>query len=261
MCIRDSNRTVFLVTNGYNPNVFEDMLKRDIYPTQLYLSVEAPNKKLFGEINRSALKDGWENLNKTLDIVKMLPCRRIMRLTLIKGLNDSSKFLKEFAGLINKGGFDFVEVKSYMWLGYSRQRLKMENMPIHNYIKEYSEKLLDFLPDYAFCDEHSLSRIVLLKRKDSVFDKKITVSNFNAPAAYYSTGDISFELEKDKTYVLGAYWNRKCRYYFFDDMSGENVNFGTQVRAVGKEGPGGLPETLDNYNNVSVRMRISSILK
>ena len=59
----------------------------------------------------------------------------------------------------------YIEVKAYMFLGYSRLRLKEENMPYHEYVKEFSQALLKLLPDYRYKDECADSRIVLLKRK------------------------------------------------------------------------------------------------
>ena len=55
-----------------------------------------------------------------------------------------------------------------MAVGYARKRLGYERMPSHLEIKNFSEKLLKFLPKYKFLDEQEVSRVVLLgkdKRK------------------------------------------------------------------------------------------------
>ena len=54
-------------------------------------------------------------------------------------------------------------------MGMSRKRLDAENMPEHEYVKELCEKLLEFLPDYMYEDEEEISRIVLLKNKNSKY--------------------------------------------------------------------------------------------
>jgi len=164
-------RSIFIVSNGQEPHVFEKLKEKDQLPTQLYISVTAPNEKLFKEFNRSVYPDGWQRLNKTLEMLSSLGCRTVIRFTLIRGVNDSN--MQEFAALFEKSKPDFIEVKAYMYLGLSRDRLKKENMAPHDYIKEWSEKLAELLPSYKIEDEDVRSRIVLFKRKDSAFDNFI----------------------------------------------------------------------------------------
>ena len=58
--------TSFVVSNGEIPEMI-----RKINPTQLYISVDAPNEKLFNKIDRPCNKRyGWKNLIKTLKILK-----------------------------------------------------------------------------------------------------------------------------------------------------------------------------------------------
>jgi len=166
-------RSVFLVTNGQEPKRLEEMAGKGELPTQLYVSLTAPDEKIFKEVNRSAYPDGWERLNKTLKEMKDFDCRRIIRLTLIKGMNDGKEHMREYAKLIEKSGTDFIEVKAYMFLGLSRNRLKIENMPFHEDVKEWSEKLVKHLENYKIIDEHPPSRIVLFKRNDSKHDNII----------------------------------------------------------------------------------------
>jgi tRNA wybutosine-synthesizing protein 1 len=66
-----------------------------------------------------------------------------------------------YAKLIEKAGPDFIECKGYMWVGYSRERLAKENMPLHHEVREFSEKLSE-LTGYPVRDEQKESRVVLL---------------------------------------------------------------------------------------------------
>ncbi|NOX71521.1 MAG: 4-demethylwyosine synthase TYW1 [Candidatus Micrarchaeota archaeon] len=166
-------RTIFIVTNGQNPDVLEKLWKDDALPTQLYVSLTAPNEALFKELNKSMHPDGWERLNRTLELLPSLPTRRVIRLTLIKGLNDKDEYIREFAKLIEKTGTDFVEVKAYMHIGYSTHRLKRSNMPTHEEVKAFSERLEDALEGYDYSDEAIPSRIVLLKNRSSRYDNMI----------------------------------------------------------------------------------------
>ncbi|MFH1785117.1 MAG: 4-demethylwyosine synthase TYW1 [Candidatus Micrarchaeota archaeon] len=166
-------KSIFIVTNGQEPDRILELKKKNALPTQLYISLAASNEKKFKEINRSVYKDGWERLNKTLKLVSKLPCRRVIRLTLIKTLNDEDKNLPEYAELIEKSKVDFVEVKSYMALGFSRKRLGVPFMAYPEYVRAWSEKLIEHLAKYEIIDEDQQSHIVLLKRKDSKYENMI----------------------------------------------------------------------------------------
>lgn len=166
-------KSIFIVTNGQEPERIRQMGKDGNLPTQLYVSLTASNVEDFKKINRPIFPDAWERLNQTLDMLKDLDCRSVIRFTLIRGLNDSEEQLKEFAEIFERARPDFIEMKSYMHLGMSQQRLKIENMPYHKDIQECAKKVLEFAPGYSYENEDKRSRIVLLKRKDSKHDNII----------------------------------------------------------------------------------------
>ncbi|MFA5077636.1 MAG: hypothetical protein WC488_04380, partial [Candidatus Micrarchaeia archaeon] len=91
----------------------------------------------------------------------------------IRGVNDSEKYVEDFAEMFEKTKADFIEIKGYMFLGDSRKRLVFENMPGHEHVQEYAEKIAEMLPDYSIIDADYLSRIILLKRKDSPYGNYI----------------------------------------------------------------------------------------
>jgi wyosine [tRNA(Phe)-imidazoG37] synthetase (radical SAM superfamily) len=72
---------------------------------------------------------------------------------------------EKYAELIRRADPDFIEVKGYMFIGASRQRLSLKNSPYHEEVQEFSKSLLPFLPDYEIASEHKPSRVVLLARK------------------------------------------------------------------------------------------------
>jgi tRNA wybutosine-synthesizing protein 1 len=84
-------------------------------------------------------------------------------LTIIKGVNDID--LIGYSKLIKKGNPDFVEVKGFMRLGPSRKIFEWDNMPSHEYVKEFAKKLIKHLPDYDIAAEHKSSSVVLLMKK------------------------------------------------------------------------------------------------
>lgn len=157
--IRKRGDSSFLVTNGQNPEVLEKLNENKQLPTQLYVSLEAPTKELHKKINVPLKENSWERLNKTLEILPKLNCRKVIRITVIRGMNDS--YIEEFAKLLKKANPDFIEVKAYMFVGYSRKRMKLENMPYHKEVKEFSEKLNKKL-NWEIIDEKEESRVVLI---------------------------------------------------------------------------------------------------
>ena len=150
--------TSFLVTNGMHPEV----LKHIAEPTQLYISVVAPDPKTYKAVCQPQVQNGWVRLNQSLELMPSFKCRKVIRLTLVKGLN--LKDAPGYAKLIEKAAPDFVEAKSYMWVGYSRKRLSMGNMPLHGEIKGFAEELARET-GYSIVDESESSRVVLLKKK------------------------------------------------------------------------------------------------
>lgn len=172
--LRRQGKTSFLVTNGLLPSRLLELKKKKALPTQLYLSLNTPNKKLYEKWHRSKIKDAWKRFNHTLEIFPKLPTRKVIRLTLVKDLNMKEE--ENYAKLIKKANPDFVEVKGFMSVGFARERLSYERMPSHSEIKEFAKKLLKFLPEYKFLDEQEISRVVLLgrdKRKMKIKEREV----------------------------------------------------------------------------------------
>ncbi len=146
--------TSFVVSNGLDTEMFSKLK-----PTQLYLSLEAPNEGLHRKINAPSIKGSWEKINTSLEAMPSIKTRKAIRITAINGLNMNHE--KEFASLIEKARPDFLEVKAYMFIGYSRQRLLEENMPFHPQVLEFAEKINKHL-GYTIAGESKPSRVVLL---------------------------------------------------------------------------------------------------
>ena len=157
--LRKKKITSFLVTNGLNPNILEKLNKKKQLPTQLYISVNAPNKELFDKITRSKIKNAWQIYLKTLKILPKLKTRKVLRLTLVKDLNMRN--IEGYANLIKIAKPDFVEAKGFMSVGFSRKRLGYEKMPFHSEIREFAKKLAK-LSGLKILDEKKESCVVLL---------------------------------------------------------------------------------------------------
>ena len=168
--LRKRKITSFLVTNGLNPDVLKKLQKKNQLPTQLYLSVNAPNKELYDKIVRSKLKNAWNVYMKTIKLFSKLKCRKVLRLTLIKDLNMQD--IEGYAELIKTAKPDFVECKAFMSVGFSRQRLGYDRMPWHHEIKDFANRLAK-LTKLKVLDEKKESCVVLLgKSKKDMKIKK-----------------------------------------------------------------------------------------
>jgi len=153
--------TTFLVTNGTNPETLEKM---DVLPKQLYVSIVAPNKELYKKICSPLIPDGWERINKTLNLLPSLDTRVVIRHTLVKKWNMDDKYTEEYAKLDQLADPLFIEPKGYVFVGCSRKRMTLSNMPSHKNVKDFGLKLADEL-GYNLVMEKPDSRVVLLSKK------------------------------------------------------------------------------------------------
>lgn len=151
--------TTMIVTNGSFPEAIRKLDELGGLPTQLYVSLDAPNKEVFDRLCVPITGGAWEKLNETLELMADLDCRTVTRITTVKGWNMG--YYDEYAELIAKADPDFVEVKGYVWVGYSRERMKEENMPSHSEIRQFAQGLAPRI-GYSFEAEREDSRVALL---------------------------------------------------------------------------------------------------
>lgn len=151
------NFTTFLVTNGMTPEKLESLKEE---PTQLYVSLDAPNEKIFKELCSPQIEKGWDNLNRSLDLLSSFDCRKVLRMTCVKGYNMQS--VDEYAEIIKRSNPDFVEIKAYMFVGYSRKRLEWKNMPSNQEIYDFADSVAEKC-GLEIKDKSYESRVVLLK--------------------------------------------------------------------------------------------------
>lgn len=159
--IHERKMTSFLVTNGTQPDVLSTMS----LPTQLYVTLAAPNEDTYRTLCKPGVKDGWNRILKSQEILQSLRTRTVNRLTMVANRNMSNE--REYAKLIDIGEPDFIEVKGYMFLGSSRGRLDQSNAPSHREIRAFSERLA-VLTGYYLQGEQVESRVVLLSRNKQI---------------------------------------------------------------------------------------------
>jgi tRNA wybutosine-synthesizing protein 1 len=157
-----NNRKInsFVVTNGTNPNMLKKLLKKNAQPTQLYVTLPAPNEKIYKSICHPLIKDGWKKINQSLILLKKFK-RHVIRLTLVKYLNMVNP--EEYSSLIKKYKPHKVECKAYMHMGFSRNRLEVKNMPYNEDVVEFVKKIAKF-SGYKIKGLKKDSRVILLSR-------------------------------------------------------------------------------------------------
>lgn len=168
-----ATKSVFLVTNGQEPAMLRRLADEDALPTQLYLSTNATNKKMFLLINRPRHRDAWERWCESLLFLANAQTRTVLRMTMIRGYNEEINFVNDFARLVSQANSHFVEIKSYMHIGMSVQRLERSNMLEMSEVKNFADYLVKKLPGFSFMDESEISKIVVLQNQGRYTDRYV----------------------------------------------------------------------------------------
>jgi tRNA wybutosine-synthesizing protein 1 len=167
-------KSIFLVTNGQEPEMIQKLQDEDALPTQLYLSTNASDYESFLRINKPRYDDSWQRWNTTLNMLKSLDTRTVLRITLIRDYNDKEEMIPAFAKMIKQASPHFIEIKSYMHIGRSTNRLEHENMLEMEEVKKFSEKIAKQSGLFSVLDESNVSRIVLLQNNKRNMDRWIS---------------------------------------------------------------------------------------
>ena len=159
----DRGLTTFLVSNGTNP----EMLDR-CEPTQLYVSVDAPERHTFDEVVRPVADDAWERLIDTMDVLAAKSeTRTVLRSTLLNGWNMENP--DWWAAFYERAEPDFIELKAYMHVGHSRGRLDRETMPSHDAVIAFAEAVQSHLPSHSVLKSVPASRVALLSQTEETW--------------------------------------------------------------------------------------------
>ena len=168
-----ATKSIFLVTNGQEPEMLARLQDEDALPTQIYLSTNASNKKMFYTVNRPRHKDAWDRWWKSLHFLASVQTRTVLRMTLIRDYNDRLDFVEEFSKMMEEGNPHFIELKSYMNIGMSTMRLGRNNMMEMSEVQNFARLLCSKLQGYSIMDESEISRIVVIQNKVRYTDRWI----------------------------------------------------------------------------------------
>jgi len=169
----EETKSIFLVTNGQEPDMIQRLQDEDALPTQLYLSTNAADYESFLKINKPKYDDSWQRWNKTLEMLKKLDTRTVLRITLIRNYNDQEEMIPAFATMLKQASPHFIEIKSYMHIGRSTNRLEHSNMLEMEEVRKFSEKVSEHSQIFSVMDESLVSRIVILQNNQRTIDRWI----------------------------------------------------------------------------------------
>ena len=141
---RNRDMTSFIVTNGTLPERLESL---NSLPSQLYITLPAPNETVYKKVCRPMIKNGWSKISDTLDLVESLSCRSLVRLTAVKNLNLSENYIKDYIKLIDKANPNFFEIKGFT--------LQAKALMINERLKS-DKKLQYYFPEYEYLEELAL---------------------------------------------------------------------------------------------------------
>ena len=163
----DRDITTFLVTNGTRPEVV-----RRCDPPQLYVSIDAPERATFERVVNPLEPDAWERLIETLDVLSGKDdTRTVARTTLLQGRNMADP--DWYATLYERADVDFVELKAYMHVGHSQDRLERSVMPEHEDVVAFAESVQTHLPEHGVLKGVPRSRVALLSREEDTWIPKL----------------------------------------------------------------------------------------
>ncbi len=153
-------KTVFIVTNGTRPEVLKELTKE---PSQLYVSVCAPDEETYRETCRPMIPGAWGKLMETLDLLQSFSCPTVLRHTLVPKLNMRN--VEGYARLAERSNATYIEPKAAMSVGAARGRFGYDEMAWHSEIRRFAEEL-SRTSGYKVIDEQSISSVVLLSRME-----------------------------------------------------------------------------------------------
>lgn len=153
-------KSVFIVTNGTRPDVLKNL---SCEPTQLYVSLCAPDLETYQKTCRPMEAGLWDKVLESIELLDSYKCPTVLRNTLVPKLNMHSP--EKYGKLAELGNATYMEPKAAMSVGGARERFGYRDMAWFSEIKEFAEEVAVSC-SYNVIDEHEPSNIVLLSKHE-----------------------------------------------------------------------------------------------
>ncbi|MHB1907576.1 MAG: radical SAM protein [Nitrososphaerales archaeon] len=177
--------STFVVTNGTFPERILEMQETDTLPTQLYVTLAAPDKETYLKVCSSvtphfpASSEHWERLNKTLGLLSSLDCRTVVRITSVRGVNMIKPEL--YRKKIIESNPSFLEIKGFSISGNapriserlgdtsvgsldpSLYKTAFKYAPTHDEVMDFAKSISSNFSLFPLASESKLNREALLR--------------------------------------------------------------------------------------------------
>jgi tRNA wybutosine-synthesizing protein 1 len=153
-------KSVFIVTNGTKPEVLSNL---SCEPSQLYVSLCAPDEDTYKKTCRPMISNAWEKVLESVELLDSFNCPTVLRHTLVPKLNMHSP--EKYGRLAELGNVTYMEPKGAMSVGAARDRFRYDEMAWFEDVYDFACEIADAC-SYKIIDEHRFSNIVLLSTLD-----------------------------------------------------------------------------------------------
>jgi tRNA wybutosine-synthesizing protein 1 len=167
---RKRGMSTFIVTNGTHPEVLRKLKDDNQLPTQLYVTLPAPNKKEYLKVCRPLERDSWERILETLKLLPTLPTRTVVRITSVKYINMNLDMVPDYVKLLKMGTPHFIDIKGFTIEAHA---LKMQKRfggerDLREYGPKYEDiyffaKALEEQGGFEIIETHEASKDILLR--------------------------------------------------------------------------------------------------
>jgi len=154
-------KSVFIVTNGTKPEILKNL---SCEPTQLYVSLCAPDAETYTKTCRPMILNAWESVLETIELLNSFKCPTVLRHTLVPTFNMHSP--EKYGRLAELGNVTYIEPKGAMSVGSARERFGYDEMAWFKDIQRFAGEIAKS-SSYHVVDEHEFSNIVLLSRLEN----------------------------------------------------------------------------------------------
>ena len=166
---RKKKFTTFIVTNGTTPDVIQQLQDTNCLPSILYVTVPPPNREDYLKFHRPKMKGAWEKIHSTLNLLKDLPTRTVLRITAVNHLNIRDDLVDGYVETIEQVKPNFVDIKGFTLEGASMSisnRLASNEpgsyyFPDYEEIEQFAQKISE-QSGYKITATHEKSRDILI---------------------------------------------------------------------------------------------------
>ena len=176
--------STFVVTNGTFPERIIEMQETGNLPTQLYVTLAAPDKETYLRVCSSVKPffpvhaDHWERLNRTLSLLSTLDCRTVIRITSVRDVNMIKPVA--YREKVRSANPSFLELKGFSISGNAPRiserlgetdrgprdpgllKIALRYAPTHDEVMNFAKEISSGFSLFPLVSESRLNREVIM---------------------------------------------------------------------------------------------------